>query len=161
MPNFFSAKKIDESLQKNTEKYIDKFRHKDYRDLVDRDTFNNFYICPLCRKCFPDHCYFLRHYRFKKNKWELRLLERIYEYGPRQLNVFDTFYEKDGLDAELSAKIRFWVLCLKILEALNPMPLYKTTSELNTKSYINKIFKKKFWKRKEEKQTKLKIVRFL
>jgi hypothetical protein len=138
--DFFTAKKIDSEERKKTEKYIKKFRDKELRELLDRDNFNNFLICPLCRKGFPDYTYFLRHFRFYKQRWEMRLLERIYEHGPKQLSVFDVFYEKDGWDYELADKVRFWVLALKIFEALHIMPYWKTTTELNTKSYIDRIF---------------------
>jgi hypothetical protein len=143
MSDFFTAKEIDASMRKNIEKYIDKFKHKHYSDLLDKDWRNNHPICPFCRTVFPDHCFFMRHFRFYKHRWELRLLERIYKYGPRKLEVFDVFYEKKELDSKLHDKVKLWVLSLKIFEALDIMPWWKTVDEGVTGRYIHRLFRER------------------
>ena len=57
---------------------------------------------------------------------------------------FDVFYKKDGWDYELEALVRFWVLAVKIIEYLKPMPLWDSWDEGITKTYIAKIFSKNF-----------------
>jgi hypothetical protein len=69
------------------------------------------------------------------------LLERIRKYGPRKLNVFDIFYRKNGEDLELKDRIRFWVLCVKIHEDLNPMPWwYDKWFKYTPEDYMAKLF---------------------
>jgi hypothetical protein len=150
MYDFFTAKDIDDNMRRIICEYIDKFKCKDARDLVERDNFNNHLVCPFCRTAFPDYSYFLRHFRFYKHRWEMRLLKRIFKYGPRNLQVFDGFYKKDGFDYELEAKVKFWVLALKIFEGLDIMPWPRNPTELATKSYVDRIFWEKDREFKEE-----------
>jgi hypothetical protein len=140
MSDFFTAQEIDATMRKRIEKYIDEFKHKSFIELLEKDWQSNDLICPFCRTSFPDYTFFLRHFRFYKHRWEIRLLKRIYEHGPKQLEVFDVFYKDRGLDYDLHKKIRFWVLSLKIFEALDLIPYWKTVNEGITKRYINRLF---------------------
>jgi hypothetical protein len=134
---FFTAKEIDEEMRGRIGNYIEEFVNKEVQELVDRDWQSDSLICPICRVYYPDYSFFLKHFRFYKHRWELRLLDRIREHGPKNLQVFDVFY--DDINTRLRAQVRFWVLCVKIHEGLNMLPAWKNWRD-GTMDYVKKLF---------------------
>jgi hypothetical protein len=154
---FFTAQDLDESMKNKIENYISKFKHKTFQQLIEKDWQSNYLICPFCRCQYEDYSLFLRHFRFYKHRWELKLLERIYQYGPRKLKVFDVFYKDKDLDIDLYNQVKLWTLSLKIFEALDIMPFWKNHEELQTRNYINRIFWEKDEKAKKNQDSSVKI----
>jgi hypothetical protein len=140
MEDFFTAKHIDASMREKIERYIDKFAQMYLPDLMERTQFSGDYVCPLCRKAFRHHAMLFSHYRYTRNGWEMSLLKRIYEVGPKGLPLFDVYYEDKGEDVKLAKRIRFWVLCVKIYEHIVPVQMWKDVEEMNSKSYVKRIF---------------------
>jgi hypothetical protein len=154
---FFTAQEIDESMKDKIEEYISMFKHKKFEQLVERAWQSNYLICPFCRCQYEDYSFFLRHFRFYKHRWEMRLLERIYDYGPRNLKVFDVFYKDKELDVDLYNQVKLWVMSLKIIESLDLMPWWKNHKEMSTRNYINRMFWERDKKAKKNKDSSLEI----
>jgi hypothetical protein len=139
MQNFFTAQKLDASMKKVISDYIDKFCDIFVLDLLERAQFSGYYICPICKTSFRHHATLFDHYRYKKNHWELELLEKIYQNGPNNLPYLDAYYEKQGHDYILRRRIIFWVLCTKIYEHISPMPDWKYLTNRPTSEYLKKL----------------------